>query len=498
MSIKHTANYTPLIGAIADAHIERIGVVTLDLLRQGLTPGNIAGRIGVFAARGDREGHALATLAAAERIASWTSLVAVMREPDDLDARHRAALLPLVQALYALSPAVARARREPKPELPEPIFPGELPEGETMQGVMNDAIARGDVTQFARALHGFYATGTDYRATLTHIYVALRLRYPEEGHHYTFTLRGSQILDKAEWGDRAPDVFAWLCPLIVTAEPDAPFVEMVRAFVAAPEHDLRRVRTRLAPPNDALAGPALRQQVLEGDTVAVCEAVYQALIGGASPKAVAMAVALAAAQRLLQVPPESGAGLLSELHRLLTAYVAYVAATQIQDIEFLPLLFTAAAAVNARSTAAWRREGEDLRGVVGVERRAPALVGGLIAPILLQTIDQQIVAGDESAAMSTARRYIQLGHPAHLLAGAIGAAVAQDDVAGSLDRAHVVQAVEAACSLYLALPQSQQATDGLTLLQAAIRVASALRGGHTVVDTLSRAVMLRDQRSAVG
>jgi hypothetical protein len=484
LSIKHTADYAPLISAIADADVERVGDATRELLRRGATPGYIAGHIGVLAARGDTDGHALATLAAAERIASWASLAAVAQDPDNRDARHLAALLPLVQALYALAPAVARAQGMPELELPEPIFPAELPEGETIQGVMNDAVARADVARFAQALHGLYATGVDYRAMLSHIYVTLRLRYPADGHPYTCTLRGSQILDKAEWGDRAPDVFAWLCPLIITTQPNEPFVATVRAFVSAPEHDLSGLRTRLAPPNDALAGPALRRQVLEGDAGSVCQAVYQALMGGASPRAVAMAVALSAAQRLLRVPAEAHAGLLGDLHRLLTAYVAYNAATQIQDVGLLPLLFTVAAAVNAQRVDEPHSEEGNLAALAGTERRTAALVGGLIAPVLLRTIDQQVAAGEESAAVSTARRYIQLGHPAHLLAGAIGMAVAREDVMGNLERAHAVQAVEAACSLYLALSQSQQATDGLTLLQAAIRIAAALRGGHSVADAL--------------
>jgi len=490
LSIKHTANYTPLITAIADAHIERIATATLDLLRQGATPANIVGRIGVLAARGDTEGHPLATLAAAERIANWASLAAVVREPDNMDARHVAALLPLAQAFYALAPAVATARALSRPQLPEPLYPAELQEGETVQGVMDEAMARADASQFARMLHGLYATGTDYRAMLTYIYGALRTRYPEGGHPYAFTLRGSQILDAAEWGDRAPDIFAWLCPLIVNTQPDAPFVATVRAFVAAPEHNLSSLRTRLAAPNDALAGPDLRRQILEGETATVCEAVYRALVEGASPKAVAMAIALAAAQRLLLVPVEARSGLVYELHGLLAAHVAYVVVSQMQDIALLPLLFTAAAAVNARGADATTAAGETLAAVAGMQRKPTALVGGLIAPILLQTIDQQIVAGEEHAAASTARRYVQLGHPVRMLAGAIGAAVMHDDVAGDGDRYHAIQAVEAACSLYLALPLAQQSGDGLMLLQAAIHIATALRGGHAVADALGRGLAL--------
>src|SRR5579883_2896532 len=103
----------------------------------------------------------------------------------------------------------------------------------------------------------------------------------------TFAVRGSQLLDAVEWGDRAPNYIHWLTPHLPlhTAEPD--WVNTVRAFLADPAHSVASYRTRLAAPKNENALPLRALIAGNADAEQICQGVYNALIpGGASARGV--------------------------------------------------------------------------------------------------------------------------------------------------------------------------------------------------------------------
>jgi hypothetical protein len=96
----------------------------------------------------------------------------------------------------------------------------------------------------------------------------------------------------------------------------------------------------------------------------------------------------------------------------------------------------------------------------------------LIAPALLESLSSQIAAQDITGAMSTAHRYIQLGHDAYALFGVIGLEATQADAAA--DQGHTLQIVQAAGDEYLAWPEelSSPSTNPEGFLQVALRAAA--------------------------
>ncbi len=84
--------------------------------------------------------------------------------------------------------------------------------------------------------------------------------------------------------------------------------------------------------------------------------------------------------------------------------------------------------------------------------RSPILGGGLIAPALLDTLDEQLDAQDLDGAYATARRYIQLGHDVRSLFATIALACSHTDPAA--DQGHTMQIVQAAGEEYMGWPTS--------------------------------------------
>jgi hypothetical protein len=159
--------------------------------------------------------------------------------------------------------------------------------------------------------------------------------------------------------------------------------------------------------------------------------------------------------------------------------------SQVQDPVVWPLLYTAAAAVNSLRVVGGASALESAAG--GVSRSL--LGGGLIAPTMLRTVEHQLEAGDAPAALATARRYVQMGHPTTALAGVItGAAATRDVSVENADSLRALPYTAAAAEEYVLLPVALRQGGQSALLTAAIRLASDLRGPHTVADRVRAAI----------
>jgi hypothetical protein len=170
---------------------------------------------------------------------------------------------------------------------------------------------------------------------------------------------------------------------------------------------------------------------------------------------------------------------------LLYAHAVHTVMVQSQDPDVYPLLYTAAAAVNAlpRGTAP----------TLASPASAP-LAGGLIAPALLRSLDHQIATGDAQAALATARRYIQMNHAPRSLAGILGAAAARRD---AHENPHALVVVAAAAEEYLTQPGSgwlafsSASASQSALLAATIRLASEMPGATTLAQQVEAAIAAR-------
>lgn len=485
------ADISLLLEALSASDESRVIEETLELLGpQKVPPAHIAARVAIPAAWAGGDGHPLLVLGAAGRVAEWMRSIPAGPEPGDDEYRQLAPALPLVQGFMAVADRVGPGLREPHPDLPEPLTPFEiqLQGGTSALEALRTAFDRHDHQTFGRILMGFYRVGADYRALLTHLYATLDYRFPTGGHPLIFAVGSSRVLDMADWGNRVPPLIHWLLPLVLTEEPDEPFVQAARQYGSAPDHDLAWIQRRLAPAKEDAAGAGFRRSVLEGDATSACDAVLKALREGASPRGVASGLALASAERLLTIPTGNTAALDQAAHTLLYAHSVHVAMTQSQNPEIYPLLYTAAAAVNAmpQPTAA--------APAVPPPASTP-LSGGLIAPALLRSLEHQAAEGDTSGALSTARRYIQMGHAPRSLAGILGhVASRRDPRHGGM---HALPLVAAAAEEYLTQPGAEwltfasQAASQSALLTAAVRLASELPGDTALAQRVEQAIAAR-------
>jgi hypothetical protein len=486
MSPATHADITPLLDAVSAADEARVIEKTLDLLGPGqVPPAHIAARVAIPAAWAGGDGHPLLVLGAAGRVAEWMRSIPAGPEPGAAEEAKLRPALPLVQGFLAVAASVRAGLPEPHPDLPAPTTPIEIKAPGGARGALREALAAGDRQRFASVLMGFYRTGTDYRELLANLYAVLVQRHPVGGHPLIFTSGSSRVLDMAEWGIRVPPLIHWIVPLALTTEPDEPWVAQVRAYAAAPDHQLDWLRDRLAVAKEDAAGPAMRQAVLSGDTAAACDAVFAALRGGASQRGVASGLALAAAERLLTFPNGDADALLRAGHVLLYTHAVHQAMRQTQDPDVFPLLYTAAGAVNA------------LRGpatAVPTPASTP-LAGGLIASAQLRAFGQQIEQGNAATALATAKRYIQMGHAPRSLAGMLGAAASRHDPRGA--GLHTLPIAAAAAEEYLDQPGMlgpgavNQASGQSALLAAAIRLASDLPGDTTLAARVNDAIARR-------
>ncbi len=465
MSVKHTTDYEPLMEAIASNRLDRIAQETADLLRRKVPPFFIIGQAGVPAAWGDTEGHPLCALAAGGHIANWTRYIPAT-EAEDEEQRRLAATLPLTAALALAAPAIQAGLRT-QPEMPKPIFPANVDHPEGMIGALRESVRTGQVTRTQQLLLGYYGTGTDYRAFLANVYRSAIGHYTSDGHTLIFAHRASQVLDMAGWGNKLPPFIHWLAPHLANAMPDAPLMSEVNAFLNNPAHDLTPLRTRLALSNNAAAGAQLRQAILQGTPAEALTAVYTALRNGAQPQAVGSVIVLAAAQRFLNTPESNAEATQRAAHGLLVASAARTVVSQMQDIDILPILFIAAAVVNALHAI---EQIEPPKATSIRAATAGGLAGGILAPVMLRSLERQLESGDEPAAQASTHRYLQLGHPAHSLVATLALVACQG---GALDdNGHTLLLAQAAAEEYLALPPHLQGSDGEALLLVGVRVAT--------------------------
>ena len=485
MSVKHTTDFAPLIDGVASGRLERIAGETVHLLRRMVPPFFLIGHTGVPAAWGDSEGHPVSALAAGGQIADWTRFIPASSEAESEEQRWLAAALPLTAALAVASQEIQASQRI-QHTLPAPLFPANITHPGGMSGALCEAVREGQVTRTEQLLLGYYGTGTDYRAYLTNVYHSIIEHYTGDAHSLIFTHRSSQVLDMAGWGNKLPAFIHWLAPLLATKQSDAPFMAEVTAFFGDPAHELKPLRTRLAPANPAAAGAQLRQTILQGSLGETCTAVYTALMNGAQSHAVGSVIVLAAARRFLATPESDAEARMRTAHVLLVASAARTAVNQLQDVELLPLLFIAAAAVNGLREEE-QIEAPQAAAISGrITTAGASLAGGILAPVMLRSLERQLESGDEPAAQATIRRYLQLGHPAHGLVALLALVACRGDATS--DAGHTLLLAQAAAEEYLALPPALLGSEGEALLLVGVQAASRRPVGSSILEAVQRAL----------
>jgi hypothetical protein len=428
----------------------------------------LIGRVAMVAAHGDPDGHIVTGLAAA---AILCRLLHTIPQPLDSTVSLQERALPLfVQALLFSVPAV-RAGHDVQPQYPTPLFPSGLPQGKSVGDMMHDAIYKNDALLAERLLFGLYGTGADYRTMQVRAYEGIATTFQDAGHPLMFAVRGFQALDAVEWGDRAPNIIHWLVPHL-PLRPDAnepEWVKTVRSYSADPAHDVKGIRTRLSAPKDGNALPLRRLILSDADTTQVCQGVYDALIKGeASPRAIGSVIALAAADVMQRVGDGDRELFIRVAHGLIFSAAARLVFRQVQDVEVLGLLFTSAAYVNALQKEVAQQQGTE-PAAPAAPTRAP-LGGGLIAPAQLETLSAQLDAQDLAGALTTARRYLRLGHDVRALFATIALAAARVDA--SADQGHTLEIVQAASEEFMAWPAALVETNIEPFLQVALRAAA--------------------------
>lgn len=477
--IEMAVDLAPLVDALSAGDTARIIASAREHLAQGESPEVLIGRIGLIAARGDTDGHIVITLAA---IAMLSRLLHTIPQPLDATITWQERSLPLfVQAMLAASKAV-RAGNNQAEQLPTPLYPSELGEKGSVNDAMRKAVYGGDALMTERLLLGLYGTGADYRTMEVRAYDGISTTFQDAGHPLLFAVRGFQLLDAVEWGDRASGVLHWLAPFLPlrknSNEPD--WVTALRTYTDDSSHSLASIRTRITVPKEENA-LSLRSLLLSNvDTTQVCQGVYDAIIkGGASPRAVGSVIALAAADVMTKINDGDRQAFIQTAHGLLFAAAVRLVFQQVQDVEVLPLLYTSAAYVNA------------LYKETGPQEEAPQLNatpstnvvgGGLIAPAQLETLKAQLQGKDLMSALATGRRYLKLAHDPRALFATIGLVAAQTDAVA--DQGHTLQIVQAASEEFLAWPHSLDSTNIDVFLQVALR-AAAFGTRNPVVEQLA-------------
>jgi hypothetical protein len=458
-----------LVNTLIEGNTDSIIAAAREHLQHGEQVDVLIGRIGMIAVQGDPEGHPSITLAAA---AMLSRLIHTIPAPIDSDTTTAERALPLfVRALVTAIPAV-RAGHQIQAHYPEPLFPSELPEGKTVNEMMHQAVYNNDTLLAERLLFGLYGSGADYRTIEVRAYEGVATTFQNAGHPLMFALRGFQLLDAVEWGDRMPNILHWLAPhLPLRPDTDEPaWVRSLREYTDNPAHSVVSIRTRLSAPKD-LTALSLRQLITsDADTTKVCQGVYDALIKGeASPRAVGSVIALAAADIMQHVPDGDRELFVRVAHGLLFAAAVRQVFRRVQDVEALGLLFTSAAFINALHKEI-AEAGVSAQAPVQAASSAAVAGGGLIAAAQLETLRSQLVGQDLAGALTTARRYFKLGHDPRALFATVGLVAALTNATD--DQGHTLQIVQAASEEYIAWPRTLPETNIEGLLQVALRAAA--------------------------
>jgi len=469
-------DHSHLINALVADNTDEIIAVAHELLEQVQSPDVLLGRIGMIAVHGDSDGHPSITLAAAAMLARLLHTI-----PPTIDGHSTLAqrALPLVvQALRQAVPAVQVGYKK-EPHYPQPLFPSGLQEGETVHQKMHDAVYGHDALLTERLLFGLYGSGADYRSMEVRTYDSISATFQQAGHPLLFAVRGFQLLDAVEWGDRAPNILHWLAPhLPLRANADEPsWIQTVRSFIADPAHSVATVRTRLATAQDENALPLRALITSNADTTQVCQQVYDALVpGGASPRAVASVIALAATDIIQSVDDSDRELFVRVAHGLLWASAVHQVFRRVQDVEMLTLLFTSAAFVNALykdTIEETRKNGQKVSRTVTATLRS----GGFIAVSQLETLETQLKAQDFTDALATAQRYLKLAYDPRALFATIARISALTDARD--DQGHTLQITQAATEEFLSWPASLASIGAEGFLRVALRAAAF--GQHDAV-----------------
>jgi len=466
-SIEMKADLSSLIAALVAGDNNAIIAAARDLLAHGESADVLIGRIGLIAAHGDPTGQTLLMLDAAAMLCRYVYTI-----PQPLEGTEQGSerALPLfAQAMLAAAPAV-RAGQQAHDTYPAPFFPSGLGEKGSVNEAMREAVEKNDAERVERLLLGLYGTGADYRTLEVRTYDSVATTFQDDGRPLMLAVRGFQLLDTVEWGDRVPNIISWLAPHL-PLHPDsvAPeWVKTVHEFATDPAHDMAGIRTRISAPKNQNALPLYQLLLGDADTTQVCQAVYDAVMKGeASSRAVSSVISLAAADVMRLVGDGDRALFVRVAQGLLFASAIRQAFQQVQDVEVLPLLFTSAAFVSA------------LRKEIAAENNTPGtmqasstsvLGGGLIAPAQLDTLKAQLAGRDAAGALTTARRYMKLNYDTRALFAIIGLVAAQNNA--SLDKGYTLQIVQAASEEFLAWPHTLSDTSTDIFIQVAIRGAA--------------------------
>src|SRR5215469_7748646 len=251
-SVGMNIDISSLIDATASGNTDQIIAVSRELTQRGANPSELIGRLGMVAAHGDSDGHTILTLDAASMMCRWLLALQYTLAENPLDTTRGMPFL--VQAASAATPAV-RAGKEARVDYPAPFFPSGLPEGQSVNSAMHDAVFGNDRTMVERLTLGLYGTGADYRTMQIRVYDSISTTFQHAGHPLMFAVRGMQLLDSVEWGDRAPNIIHWLAPHLPLHDEEPAWVHPVRSFLAEDQHSLASYRTRLAAPKEANALP---------------------------------------------------------------------------------------------------------------------------------------------------------------------------------------------------------------------------------------------------
>ncbi|GER81550.1 MAG: hypothetical protein IMW90_10030 [Thermogemmatispora sp.] len=473
-SVGMRVDLSELVEAAAAADASRLASLTRELVHSKADIDVLIGRVGMIAAHGDPEGHVILTLTAASVLSRW------LHAYDHLvgeSVENRLRPLPLlVQALCAASAAVREGRGK-QPTYPRPYYPGELPEGKSVGALMREAIYQNQAELAERLLFGLYATGADYRTLQSRTYEGLAMTFHQAGHPLMFAVRGYQLLDPVEWGDRAPNIIHWLAPHLPVRSEEPAWIGAVRDFIAQHPGDFEVIRRRISPPKNEHALPLRALLLSDAGPAQICQAVHEALIQGeASPRAVGSVIALAAADILNQIGDEDRAAFVEAAHGLLYAAAVRLVFAQVQDIEVVPLLFTSAVFVNELRKRLGLASGQLHQSTHHLH-----VGGGLLAPALLETLQGELEARDLEGAYLAARRYLNLGYEPKPLFATIGLVAAQADAAA--DQGHTLQIVQAAGEEFMGWPRDLTETDLSVFLRAALR-AAALAPRNTLASAL--------------
>ncbi len=477
------ADVTPLLEAVAAGDEQQVITLTLHLLGpQRVSPSRLAGSVGLAALWGGADPLALGPLTVAGLVSRWIVGMPLGPEPASEAQRKLAPALPLVQSFLAVAQWVRAGLVEPHPRLPQPLLPAEIQHAQGPVGALRDALTSGDATTAERILLGYFATGADYRSFLASLCGALDFRYGEGEHPLVLAFDGARILDMTDWGGNMPPLISWLTPHLGRLPSDSAPALAARAFASAAGHDLLWLRTRLATPQDAAAGPDYQRALLAGDANAACAATLAALRGGRLQPGVAAGMALAVAGRINAVAQGDVATLLRVGDALEYVHAVHVATSSLQDPHVWPLLYTASVVVNTLNSL-------PAAPLESARAAAVSAGGGTLPATMLRSLEDQVLAGDATSALATARRYMMMGSDARAVAGVLGGIAAMRDLAGgNADALRTLPLVATAADEYLRLPAALANGGQNALLAAAIRLASELRGTHALGERIRSAI----------